>query len=91
VTGREAADMLGVSNKLVYKMFSSGKLQGHRVESRVVIYRDSVEAVIAAGRNGQSQVAGDGRQPGTDAAPRKRRSATMRRVASAGAGFRFLP
>jgi excisionase family DNA binding protein len=91
VTGREAADMLGVSNKLVYKMFSSGKLQGHRAESRVVIYRDSVEAVIAAGRNGQAQTAAGGQQSGSGTARRKRRPAVKRLAASAATGFRFLP
>jgi excisionase family DNA binding protein len=89
LTVTQAAALLGVSAKLVYKMFDSGKLQGHRVGSRVVIYRDSVGAVIAAGRNspptdasvGPQAGSTEGRQAGAEPAPKKRRHTRVTREA----------
>jgi excisionase family DNA binding protein len=87
LTVSEAAALLGVSAKLVYKMFDAGKLQGHRVASRVVIYRDSCEAIIAAGRNAPPVDAAAGREPVTATAPKKRRRT---RVTREPAGFVHL-
>jgi excisionase family DNA binding protein len=91
LTVSEAAALLGVSCKLVYKEFYAGRLQGHRVASRVVIYRDSVEAVIAAGRNAPPAAGGAGPEAPETAPKKARRRAATRRVAPAATGFRFLP
>ena len=90
LTVTEAAALLGVSAKLVYKMFDSGKLQGHRVESRVVISRDSVQAVIAAGRNAPPTDDAAGPQTSAEPAPKKRRRSVKRPATAAATGFRFL-
>jgi excisionase family DNA binding protein len=91
LTVSAAAEMLGVSSKLVYKMFATGKLQGHRVESRVVIYRESVQAVIDAGRNGTARTTTEGQQPGPEPARKRRRPAARGPAAPVVTGFRFLP
>jgi hypothetical protein len=57
----------------------------------VVIYRDSVQAVIDAGRNAPPTDAGAAPQTGAEPAPKKRRRTAKRPTAPAATGFRFLP
>jgi excisionase family DNA binding protein len=51
LTARQAAARLGVSDKLVYRMFHAGKLRGVKVEGAVRIYTAAVEDYIRAHTN----------------------------------------
>lgn len=51
MAAKEAAEHLGVGLSTVYEMFGRGELAGYRVRRRILLYRASVDAVEAAGRN----------------------------------------
>ena len=94
VTVRQAAEALGVSIKLVYKLFHAKRLRGIKVESAVRIDRESLQEYVrrhqntppreddpGAGGNGHAR-----QEPEPATGPRRR--ATRRPTR---AGFVFLP
>jgi excisionase family DNA binding protein len=50
---KEAASWLGagISEQMVYKLFSHGQLEGYRVGDRICIYADGIEAFKQANTN----------------------------------------
>lgn len=50
LTVRQVADRLSVSTKLIYKMFSAGKLDGYKIEGAVRIDEASLDAYLQANR-----------------------------------------
>jgi excisionase family DNA binding protein len=85
LTAAEAAAMLGVSAKLVYKLYHRGDLEGCKVAGAVRIHRASVEAYLAA--NSNRKPAAPVEVPAPQPTPRVKR----RRRSSRSEGFRFLP
>ncbi len=85
LTAAEAAAMLGVSAKLVYRLFHRGELEGVKVAGAVRIHRASVDAYLSAHSNKKPAplVEVPPQQP-TPQPKRRRRTARSE-------GFRFLP
>jgi excisionase family DNA binding protein len=44
LTTKEAAEMLGVSLSMVYKLHKAGHLEGYTVGARRIVYKDSIDA-----------------------------------------------
>jgi excisionase family DNA binding protein len=68
LTARQASLRLGVSDKMVYKLFHAGKLKGLKIEGAVRIEAASVDAYIAAHSNTQPAPA----EPATTKGRRRR-------------------
>jgi excisionase family DNA binding protein len=87
MTAAEAAAMLGVSAKLVYKLYHRGELEGVKVAGAVRIHRASVDDYLS--KHSNAKPAPPVEVPVTPPQPTQR---PKRRRRSAGAaGFQFLP
>jgi excisionase family DNA binding protein len=80
VSVKKAAEMMGVSNKLIYEMFSRSELKGYKARTKVLIDSASVTSYIQEHSNEKPQ---EHDVPGVLPKSRKPSLKPM--------GFRFLP
>jgi excisionase family DNA binding protein len=86
LTAQQAAERLGVSAKLVYKLFHRRELEGVKIAGAVRIHRASVENYLSSHSN-KKPAAPTVAEPAPIPAARPKR----RRRSSRSEGFRFLP
>jgi len=51
VTAKKAAELLGCSPRMVYRLFEQGELLGYRIGSKILLYADSVPEYIEGHKN----------------------------------------
>jgi excisionase family DNA binding protein len=92
VTVRQAANMLGVSNKKVYAMYHAKQLRGIKFDHGVRIDRQSVLAFIRERQNKPPQDEDPGAEGESDAQGQSTRSTRRSfRRAKGEATYQFLP
>jgi excisionase family DNA binding protein len=81
----EAANLMGVSGKLVYAMYHRGELEGYRARGKVLVARHSVLCYIAAHTNKRPE------NVPSSVPLEKVYTPTAPKATAGRGGFRFLP